>query len=142
MRTLGLKGATRGKAWKTTFPDLSAPRPFDLVDRQFTVRASHRVWVAGQGSQESITASTCFPPRVGGGPHLRATWSGFVYAAVVADAYLRMILGRQVSASLRPIWLSMPWRWLSGDAVMTSTVSFIIQTTASLPVHPLHRASG
>lgn len=33
MRTLGLKGATRGKVWKTTFPDLSAPRPFDLVDR-------------------------------------------------------------------------------------------------------------
>ena len=26
MRALGLKGVVRGKTWKTTFPDLSAPR--------------------------------------------------------------------------------------------------------------------
>jgi putative transposase len=81
MRTLGLKGATRDKAWKTTFPDLSAPRPFDLVDCQFTVRAPNRVWVA------DLT-------------YVR-TWSGFVYAAFVIDASSRMILGWQLSASLR-----------------------------------------
>jgi putative transposase len=81
MRALGLKGAVRGKAWKTTFPDLSAPRPFDLVDRQFTVAAPNRLWVA------DLT-------------YVR-TWSGFVYAAFVIDAYSRMIIGWQVSASLR-----------------------------------------
>jgi putative transposase len=81
MRALGLKGATRGKTWKTTFPDLSAPRPFDLVDRQFTVTAPNRLWVA------DLT-------------YVR-TWSGFVYAAFVIDAYSRMILGWQVSGSLR-----------------------------------------
>jgi putative transposase len=81
MRALGLKGVVRGKTWKTTFPDLSAPRPFDLVDRDFTVTAPNRLWVA------DLT-------------YVR-TWSGFVYAAFVIDAYSRMILGWQVSSSLR-----------------------------------------
>jgi putative transposase len=81
MRALGLKGEVRGKTWKTTFPDLSAPRPFDLVDRHFAVSAPNRLWVA------DLT-------------YVR-TWSGFVYAAFVVDAYSRMILGWQVSASLR-----------------------------------------
>jgi putative transposase len=81
MRALGLKGEVRGKTPKTTFPDLLAPRPFDLVDRNFTVSAPNRLWVA------DLT-------------YVR-TWSGFVYAAFVIDAYSRMILGWQVSASLR-----------------------------------------
>jgi putative transposase len=81
MRKLGLRGVLRRKAWKTTFPDLSAPRPFDLVDRDFTACAPNRLWVA------DLT-------------YVR-TWSGFVYAAFVIDAYSRMILGWQVSASLR-----------------------------------------
>ena len=81
MRKLGLRGVVRGKTWKTTFPDLAAPRPFDLVDRQFTVTAPNRLWVA------DLT-------------YVR-TWSGFVYAAFVIDAYSRMILGWQVSGSLR-----------------------------------------
>jgi putative transposase len=81
MRALGLQGEVRGKTWKTTFPDLSAPRPFDLVDRDFTVSAPNRLWVA------DLT-------------YVR-TWSGFVYAAFIVDAYSRMILGWQVSATLR-----------------------------------------
>jgi putative transposase len=81
MRTLGLKGEVRGKTWKTTFPDLSTPRPFDLVDRDFTATAPNRLWVA------DLT-------------YVR-TWSGFVYAAFIVDAYSRMIVGWQVSASLR-----------------------------------------
>jgi putative transposase len=81
MRALGLKGEVRGKTWKTTFPDLSAPRPFDLVDRHFAVSAPNRLWVA------DLT-------------YVR-TWSGFVYAAFVIDAYSRMILGWQVSSSPR-----------------------------------------
>ena len=81
MRALGLKGEVRGKTWKTTFPDLSAPRPFDLVERDFAVSAPNRLWVA------DLT-------------YIR-TWSGYVYAAFVVDAYSRMILGWQVSTSLR-----------------------------------------
>jgi putative transposase len=81
MRALGLQGEVRGKTWKTTFPDLSAPRPFDLVDRHFAVAAPNRLWVA------DLT-------------YVR-TWSGFVYAAFIVDAYSRMILGWQVSATLR-----------------------------------------
>jgi putative transposase len=81
MRALGLQGEVRGKTWRTTLPDLSAPRPFDLVDRDFTVDAPNRLWVA------DLT-------------YVR-TWSGFVYAAFVIDAYSRMILGWQTSASLR-----------------------------------------
>jgi putative transposase len=81
MRALGLKGEVRGKTWKTTYPDLSAPRPLDLVDRDFTAIAPNCLWVAD--------------------PTYVRTWSGFVYAAFVIDAYSRMILGWQVSRSLR-----------------------------------------
>jgi len=81
MRALGLRGVVRGKTWKTTDPDLSAPRPLDLVDRDFTAAAPNRLWVA------DLT-------------YVR-TWSGFVYAAFVIDAYSRRILGWQVSGSLR-----------------------------------------
>ena len=81
MRRAGLRGVVRGKTWKTTFPDLSTPRPLDLVDRDFTVSAPNRLWVA------DLT-------------YVR-TWSGFVYAAFVVDAYSRMILGWQTSTSLR-----------------------------------------
>lgn len=54
MRVLGLKSAVRGKTWKTTFPDLSAPRPFDLVDRDFTVTAPNRLWVADFERHEAL----------------------------------------------------------------------------------------
>jgi putative transposase len=81
MRQEGLKGAVRGRTWKTTFPDSSAARPADLVEREFTASAPNRLWVA------DLT-------------YVR-TWSGFVYAAFVIDAYSRMILGWQTSTSLR-----------------------------------------
>jgi putative transposase len=81
MRQMGLRGATRGKIWKTTFSDLTRPRPLDRVERDFCVPAPNRLWVA------DLT-------------YVR-TWSGFVYAAFVIDAYSRMILGWQTSTSLR-----------------------------------------
>jgi putative transposase len=81
MRQMGLQGAVRGKTWKTTTPDSSAPRPADLVEREFTVPAPNRLWVA------DLT-------------YIR-TWSGFVYVAFVIDAYSRLILGWQTSTSLR-----------------------------------------
>jgi putative transposase len=81
MRKAGRRGVIRGKTWKTTQPDLSAPRPADLVDRQFKVTAPNRLWVA------DLT-------------YIR-TWAGMTYAAFVVDAYSRTILGWQTSTSLR-----------------------------------------
>jgi putative transposase len=46
MAELGLSGATRGKAKRTTVPDPTAPRPADLVQRQFGPPAPNRLWVA------------------------------------------------------------------------------------------------
>ena len=82
MRQLGLKGVVRGKAKRTTTSaEPTGPRPADLVERRFTAPAPNRLWVA------DLT-------------YVR-TWSGFVYAALVIDAYSRMIVGWQLAAHLR-----------------------------------------
>ena len=68
MRDLELQGAVRGRPKRTTIAaDDPAGRPADLVDRQFTVAAPNRLWVA------DLTYV--------------ATWSGFVYVAFITDAY-------------------------------------------------------
>ena len=82
MRDLGLQGAVRGRPKRTTIAaDDPAGRPADLVDRQFTVAAPNRLWVA------DLTYV--------------ATWSGFVYVAFITDTYSRRIVGWQASRSLK-----------------------------------------
>jgi putative transposase len=81
MGELGLRGAVRGKTHRTTTPDAAAPRPADLVDRDFAAQRPNRLWVA------DLTYV--------------ATWSGFVYVAFVIDAFSRFIVGWQTSRSLR-----------------------------------------
>jgi hypothetical protein len=82
MGEMGLQGAVRGRAWKTTTrADEAARRPADLVERQFTVAAPNRLWV----SDLTYVAS----------------WRGFVYVAFVIDAYARRIVGWRVSSNLR-----------------------------------------
>lgn len=82
MRDMGLKGATRGRAWVvTTHADAAADRPADLVDRQFIATRPNQLWVA------DFTYV--------------ATWRGFVYVAFVIDVFARRIVGWRVSASLR-----------------------------------------
>ena len=81
MRQEGLKGVVRGKRQRTTVTDENAARPADLVDRQFTATAPNRLW----------TADITYIP----------TWSGFVYAAFVIDAYSRFIVGWRVATTLR-----------------------------------------
>ena len=81
MGELGIAGVVRGKAKRTTIGDQQAPRPADLVERQFTSPAPNRLWVA------DLT-------------YVR-TWSGFVYAAFVIDAFSRMIVGWQLATHLR-----------------------------------------
>jgi putative transposase len=47
MREMGLRGVSRGRAWKvTTQADLAAARPADLVDRRFVATRPNQLWVA------------------------------------------------------------------------------------------------
>jgi len=82
MRDLGLSGVRRGKAYKvTTHSDDRQHRPNDLVDRDFTAAAPNRLWVA------DLTYVK--------------THAGWVYAAFIIDVFSRMIVGWQLSNSLR-----------------------------------------
>ena len=82
MRLEGLVGVVRGKRPRTTVPDdTGTERPADLVDRRFGAVAPNRLWVA------DIT----YVP----------TWSGFVYAAFVIDAFSRFIVGWRTATTLR-----------------------------------------
>jgi len=81
MRQMGLRGATRGRAWTiTTRPAATTDRPTDLVERRFTATRPDQLWVAD---------FTDVP-----------TWQGFVYVAVVIDVFTRRIVGWRVSSSL------------------------------------------
>jgi putative transposase len=82
MRDLGISGARRGKAFKvTTRHDDRQHRPADLVDRNFAAPAPNRLWVA------DLTYVK--------------THAGWVYAAFIIDVYSRMVVGWQISNSLR-----------------------------------------
>ena len=82
MRRMGLSGVKRGGAFRvTTVADRFAPRPPDLVDRDFHATRPNQLWVA------DLTYV--------------ATWAGFVYVAFIIDAFSRRIVGWRVSSSLR-----------------------------------------
>jgi putative transposase len=82
MRHAGLRGAVRGRRFKTTTcPDTAAWRPPDLVTRRFAAVRPNRLWVA------DLTYV--------------ATWRGFAYVAFVIDVFARRIVGWRVSSSLR-----------------------------------------
>lgn len=77
MRTMGLRGAVRGKKARTTIPSPAAACPLDRVNRQFKAPRPNALWVS------DFTYV--------------ATWTGFVYVAFVIDAYARRIVGWRVS---------------------------------------------
>jgi putative transposase len=79
MRSLGIQGAVRGKAVKTTFSDKAAPCPMDRVNRQFQAPRPNVLWVS------DFTYVS--------------TWQGFVYVAFVIDAFARRIVGWRVSST-------------------------------------------
>ena len=81
----GLEGVIRGQRQRTTVPEPSAPRPPDLVDRDFTAPRPDQLWVADM-------------------TYVR-TWSDWAYVAFVLDVYLRMIVGRQVANHM---WTELP----------------------------------
>lgn len=82
MRTEGLRGIPREKTRKTTLGDgAETERPEDKVKRKFVASAPNQLWVA------DLT-------------YVR-THAGWTYVAFVLDVFSRMIVGWQVSTSLR-----------------------------------------
>jgi putative transposase len=81
MRERQIRGASRRRTTVTTIRDRDARPAPDLVDRNFTAKAPDRLWVA------DIT----YVP----------TWAGFLYLAVVLDAYSRRIVGWAMADHLR-----------------------------------------
>jgi putative transposase len=81
MRIANIHGVSRKRRLRTTRPDPSAPRPADLVNRDFTAAAPNALWV---------TDLTYVP-----------TWSGVAYVCFIVDAYSRMIVGWRVAAHMR-----------------------------------------
>jgi putative transposase len=81
MRSAGLEGVHRRRGIKTTRRDRDAAPAPDLVQRQFRPSAPDRLWVA------DIT----YVP----------TWSGFLYLAVVVDAWSRRVVGWSMAGHLR-----------------------------------------
>ena len=83
MREMGLEGLrARKKRPRTTMPGPAGQeRPSDLLERDFTARAPNRRWVADITYIETSV--------------------GFVYAAFILDLFSRMIVGWQVSDTLR-----------------------------------------
>ena len=82
MRCAGIVGAKRrGKPWRTTIPDLTAPKRPDLVNRDFSATEPDRLWV-------------------GDFTYLR-TWEGRAFFAFIIDVFSRMIVGWQLAANMR-----------------------------------------
>jgi putative transposase len=81
MRAMGLEGVSRRRRRGTTRRDLRARPVPDLVERDFTASGPDRLWVA------DIT----YVP----------TWSGFLYLAVVVDAWSRRVVGWSMAGHLR-----------------------------------------
>ena len=81
MRGAGLHGVSRRKQCRTTVRDETARPAPDLVERQFQAAGRDRLWVA------DIT----YVP----------TWAGFLFLAVVLDAWSRRIIGWAMETHLR-----------------------------------------
>ena len=81
MRAAGLQGISRRKRVRTTIRKPGARLAPDLVDRDFTADRPDQLWVA------DITYIH--------------TWAGFLYLAVVMDAYSRRVVGWAMSNHLR-----------------------------------------
>lgn len=81
MRDAGLHGVCRRKRPRTTIRATDAHPAADLVNRDFTATGPDRLWVAD---------STYVP-----------TWEGFLYLAVVVDAWHRPVVGWSMASHLR-----------------------------------------
>lgn len=81
MRRTGLRGISRRKGTRTTIRDAPARPAPDLVERDFTADAPDRLWIAD---------ITYIPTR-----------AGFLFLAIVLDAFSRRVLGWSMANHLR-----------------------------------------
>ena len=81
LRELGLAGVSRRKRTRTTRRDHDARPAPDLVERHFVASRPDALWVA----------DVTYVP----------TWAGFVYLAVVVDAFSRRVVGWSMATHLR-----------------------------------------
>jgi putative transposase len=81
MRIAGLRGVCRRRYVRTTRRDELAELSDDLVHRQFHTSEPNRLWVADV---------TYLP-----------TWQGFLYLAVILDAFSRRVVGWSMASYLR-----------------------------------------
>ena len=105
MRAAGIVGVSRRRGVITTRRDRDARPAPDLVDRNFTADRPNQLWVA------DIT----YVPTVG----------GFLYLAVVLDAFSRRIVGWAMETICAPSWSWRHWRWrsVSASRAMSSTTA-------------------
>ena len=82
MNEMGLSGVQKGRRYKvTTISDADQHRPSDLVDRVFVASSPNRLWVADLTYVKTFT--------------------GWAYVAFIIDVFSRLVVGWQVSNSLR-----------------------------------------
>ena len=81
MRAAGLNGVSRRKGIRTTIRRPEACPPADLVRRDFSAHGPDRLWVAD---------ITYIP-----------TWAGFLFLAVVVDAFSRRVVGWSMANDLK-----------------------------------------
>jgi putative transposase len=80
MRANGIRGVRRDRGFVTTRSNRNAPRPPDLVNRDFQSSRPNQLWVVD---------FTYVP-----------TWSGTVFTAFVVDAFSRRIIGWRTKATM------------------------------------------
>ena len=83
MREMGIYGISRRKSTQTTVKAHQANKAPDLIKRDFTVATVNKLWVA------DIT----YVP----------TYSGFLYLAVVVDAFSRRVVGWSMATHLKSV---------------------------------------
>lgn len=81
MKAAGLRGISKRRFVCTTVSEVRERWAPDLVDRDFTVSEPDRLWVAD---------ATFIP-----------TWEGFLYLAMVLDAFSRRVVGWAMGGALR-----------------------------------------
>ena len=120
MADMGICGVVRGRKHRTTIPDDASGRPADLVDRRFEGDVPNRLWVA----------DLTYVP----------TWSGFVYAAFVIDAFSRFIVGWRVATTLRTgLTLDALEQAPYGHATPRPMNWCITPTTVSISINSIHQ---
>jgi putative transposase len=89
MRIEHLQGVSRRKVPHTTQRKPGARPAPDLVQRDFTAEAPNRLWVADTPALACCASVTYI-----------ATWTGWLYLAVVVDAWSRKVVGWAMSTHL------------------------------------------